>query len=227
MNEIEQALTSVRARIADCEARYGRPAGSVRLLAVSKTKPPAAVASAYALGQRDFGENHLQDAQPKLEALADLDITWHFIGPVQSNKTRSIAARFAWVHSVDRMKIAARLNDQRPADLPPLEVCLQINIGGEETKSGIDPADLADLAAGVKGLPRLRLRGLMAIPRPAGDFESQRAPFRRLRRLLEDLNRGDYRLDTLSMGMTDDMEAAIAEGATMVRVGTAIFGARP
>lgn len=226
MNELEQSLTDLRARIAAFEARYGRPQGSVRLLAVSKTRPPGAVASAYALGQRDFGENHLQDAQPKLDALADLDIIWHFIGPIQSNKTRPIAARFAWVHSVDRVKIATRLNDQRPAHMPPLEVCIQVNISGENSKSGIDLANLAGLAACIGKLPRLRLRGLMAIPRPARDVDTQRKPFRRLRTLLEQLNRGGYELDTLSMGMTDDLEAAIAEGATLVRVGTAIFGAR-
>ena len=219
-------MTDLRARIAACEARYGRPPGSVRLLAVSKTRPPSAVASAYALGQRDFGENHLQDAQPKLDALADLDIIWHFIGPIQSNKTRPIAARFAWVQSVDRLKIATRLNDQRPAHMPPLEVCIQVNISGEHSKSGIDPANLAGLAACIGKLPRLRLRGLMAIPRPANDFDTQRKPFRSLRTLLEQLNRSGYALDMLSMGMTDDLEAAIAEGATLVRVGTAIFGAR-
>lgn len=226
MTNIEQALGSVRARIAASESRYGRPPGSVRLLAVSKTKPPSDVAEAYRLGQRDFGENHLQDAKAKLDALADLDITWHFIGPVQSNKTRAIAAGFAWVHSVDRLKIALRLNDQRPADLPPLEVCIQVNISGEASKSGVDPDHLAGLAQEIRSLPRVRLRGLMAIPSPSGDFEAQRAPFRRLRTLLDGLNGDGFRLDTLSMGMTDDLEAAIAEGATMVRVGTAVFGAR-
>ena len=226
MNKIEQGLGSVRARIQAAEKRFGRPAGSVRLLAVSKTKPADAVAEAYRLGQRDFGENHLQDAQTKLDALSSLDITWHFIGPVQSNKTRPIAEGFAWVHSLDRMKIATRLNDQRPAQLPPLDVCIQVNISGEETKSGIDPAGLAELAEGIRQLSRLKLRGLMTIPKPADDFEDQRAPFRKLRLLLEDLNRSDFGLDVLSMGMTDDLEAAIAEGATLVRVGTAIFGAR-
>ncbi|MDX1512677.1 MAG: YggS family pyridoxal phosphate-dependent enzyme [Gammaproteobacteria bacterium] len=226
MNEIEQALTSLRTRIAGWEARYGRPEGSVRLLAVSKTKPPAVVEAAYRFGQRDFGENHLQDAQVKLDALGDLDICWHFIGPIQSNKTRPISAEFDWVHSIDRMKIARRLSDQRPENLPPLEVCVQVNISGEDSKSGVDPEEAPALAADVARLPGLRLRGLMAIPRPEREFSAQREPFRRLRRLLEDLNERGLGLDTLSMGMTDDLEAAIAEGATIVRVGTAIFGPR-
>lgn len=226
MEQIANALTELKARIASLETIYGRPEGGVRLLAVSKTKPPEAVAAAFRAGQRDFGENHLQDAQTKLDALADLPIVWHFIGPIQSNKTRHIAEQFAWTHSLDRLKIARRLNDQRPPDLPPLNVCIQVNISGEASKSGVLPEELAQLASTVAALPRLELRGLMAIPRPEPDLTAQRAPFRRLREALKGLNDQGFKLDTLSMGMTDDMEAAIAEGATIVRVGTAVFGAR-
>lgn len=226
MHDIAASLRAIRERIASLERRYGRPEGSVRLLAVSKTKPPEAVAAAFRAGQRDFGENQLQDAESKLNALADLDLVWHFIGPIQSNKTRGIAARFAWVHSLDRIKIARRLNDQRPDTLPPLQVCIQVNVSGETSKSGIRPGALDELAAGLKDFPRLELRGLMAIPEPQTDIESQRRPFRELREALEGLNRRGHRLDTLSMGMTDDMEAAVAEGATWVRIGTAVFGPR-
>jgi pyridoxal phosphate enzyme (YggS family) len=226
MDRIANALTELKARIASLETKYGRPQGSVRLLAVSKTKPAEAVAAAFHAGQRDFGENHLQDAQAKLDALADLPIVWHFIGPIQSNKTRDIAARFAWAHSLDRIKIARRLNDQRPPDLAPLEVCIQVNISREASKSGVAPEDLAQLATAVAALPRLKLRGLMAIPRPEPDLAAQRVPFGRLREALEALNERGFMLDTLSMGMSDDMEAAVAEGATLVRIGTAIFGAR-
>jgi len=226
MNQIASALTELKARIASLETKYGRPEGSVRLLAVSKTKPAEAVAAAFHAGQRDFGENHLQDAQTKLDALADLPIVWHFIGPIQSNKTRDIAERFAWAQSLDRIKIARRLNDQRPPDLAPLKVCIQVNISLEASKSGVAPEDLAQLATAVAALPRLQLRGLMAIPRPETDLAAQRAPFGRLREALEALNEQGFMLDTLSMGMSDDMEAAIAEGATMVRIGTAVFGAR-
>ncbi len=226
MEQIANALTELKARIASLETIYGRPEGGVRLLAVSKTKPPEAVAAAFRAGQRDFGENHLQDAQTKLDALADLPIVWHFIGPIQSNKTRHIAEQFAWTHSLDRLKIARRLNDQRPPDLPPLNVCIQVNISGEASKSGVLPEELAQLASTVAALPRLELRGLMAIPRPEPDRAAQRAPFRRLREALKGQNDQGFKLDTLSMGMTDDIEAAIAEGATIVRVGTAVFGAR-
>jgi pyridoxal phosphate enzyme (YggS family) len=226
MDQIASALTELKARIASLETKYGRPEGSVRLLAVSKTKPAEAVAAAFHAGQRDFGENHLQDAQTKLDALADLPIVWHFIGPIQSNKTRDIAERFAWAHSLDRLKIARRLNDQRPPDLAPLKVCIQVNISREASKSGVAPEDLAQLATAVAALPRLQLRGLMAIPRPEPDLAAQRAPFARLREALEALNEQGFMLDTLSMGMSDDMEAAIAEGATLVRIGTAVFGAR-
>ncbi len=227
MHDIGRALTSVRRRIAELERRYGRRPGAVRLLAVSKTKPAAAVAAAFDAGQRDFGENHVQDALTKLHALEALDVTWHFIGPIQSNKTRTIATRFDWVHSVDRLKIAQRLNDQRPPGAPPLNVCLQVNISAETTKSGVDPEEVESLGSAIAGLPRLRLRGLMAIPRPERDLERQRLPFRALSDLQARLCARGHELDTLSMGMTDDMEAAIAEGATIVRIGTAIFGERP
>ena len=179
-------------------------------------------------GQRAFGENYVQEALAKIEALADLrrQIDWHLIGPLQSNKTRVVAEAFDWVHSVDRLRIAARLSEQRPHDLPALQVCLQVNVSGEASKSGVAPAEVAGLARAVSALPRLRLRGLMAIPEPAGDFEAQRRPHRLLRELLEALNRDGLALDTLSMGMSADLEAAIAEGSTLVRVGTAIFGGR-
>lgn len=227
MSSIAQSLEEIRNRITILEERYGRAPGSVRLLAVSKTKPPEAVLEAYRAGQRDFGENQLQDALPKLDALAGRDVIWHFVGPVQSNKTRPVSARFDWVHSVDRAKIARRLSEQRPHDLPPLEVCVQVNVSGEPSKSGVAPAEAPALAELVAGLPRLELRGLMTLPRLCHDFEEQRRPFRALRELLEELRRRGLELDTLSMGMTSDMEAAIAEGATIVRIGTAIFGARP
>ena len=226
MHDIGTALKAVRTRIAALEHRYGRAPGSVTLLAVSKTKPPEAVRAALAAGQRAFGENHLQDAMTKVEAFAGKNVSWHFIGAVQSNKTRPIATRFDWVHGIERGKIAARLSAQRPADRGPLDVCIEVNVSGEDTKSGVSPAAVEPLARLVRELPGLRLRGLMAIPRPAEDFEAQRVPFRRLREILDDLNAKGLGLDTLSMGMTADLEAAIAEGATMVRVGTAIFGPR-
>ena len=226
MHDVGTALNAVRARIAELERRYRRTPGSVTLLAVSKTKPPEAVRAALAAGQRAFGENHLQDAMTKVEAFADESVSWHFIGAVQSNKTRTIAARFDWVHGIEREKVAARLSAQRPADRGPLDVCIEVNVSGEDTKSGVSTAEVEPLARLVRELPGLRLRGLMAIPRPAEDFESQRVPFRLLREILDDLNAKGLGLDTLSMGMTADLEAAIAEGATMVRVGTAIFGPR-
>ena len=226
MHDIGTALTAVRTRIGELERRYHRTPGSVTLLAVSKTKPPEAVRAAIAAGQRAFGENHLQDAMTKVEALAGQGVSWHFIGAVQSNKTRPIAAHFDWVHGIEREKIATRLSAQRPADRGPLDVCIEVNVSGEDTKSGVPPADVEPLARMVRELPGLRLRGLMAIPRPAEDFETQRVPFRLLREILDDLNAKGLGLDTLSMGMTADLEAAIAEGATMVRVGTAIFGPR-
>ncbi len=226
MHDVGTALTAVRARIGELERRYRRPAGSVALLAVSKTKPPEAVRAAIAAGQRAFGENHLQDAMTKVEALSGQGVSWHFIGAVQSNKTRPIAARFDWVHGIEREKIATRLSAQRPAARGPIDVCIEVNVSGEDTKSGVSPATVEPLARMVSELPGLRLRGLMAIPRTAEDFATQRVPFRLLREILDDLNAKGLGLDTLSMGMTGDLEAAIAEGATMVRVGTAIFGPR-
>ena len=226
MHDVATALTAVRARIGELERRYRRAPGSVALLAVSKTKPAEAVRAAIAAGQRAFGENHLQDAMTKVEALADDGVSWHFIGAVQSNKTRPIAAHFDWVHGIEREKIATRLSAQRPAGRGPIDVCIEVNVSGEDTKSGVAPEGVEPLARLVRDLPGLRLRGLMAIPRPAEDFETQRIPFRRLREILDDLNAKGLELDTLSMGMTGDLEAAIAEGATMVRVGTAIFGPR-
>jgi len=226
MSSIAQSLEKIRNRVTVLERRYGRPPGSTQVLAVSKTKPPEAVRAAAEAGQRDFGENHVQDAITKLDALAELDLVWHFIGPIQSNKTRVVAARFDWVHSIDRAKIARRLNEQRPDDMPPLNVCVQVNVSGEESKSGVEPEAVQALAEVVSELPRLKLRGLMTLPRPCDALELQRRPFAALRGMLEALNASGYALDTLSMGMTNDMEAAIAEGATIVRIGTAIFGPR-
>ncbi|MES1943401.1 alanine racemase domain-containing protein [Salinisphaera sp. PC39] len=220
-------LERVRTRIIEAAHAAGRPPDGIRLVAVSKTRPADDIAAAAEAGQRDFGENYLQEALPKIEALRGRDLTWHFIGPIQSNKTRDIAAAFDWVHSVDRFKIARRLSDQRPDDLPPLEVCLQVNIDDQASKSGVAPADALELARAVAGFPRLRLRGLMAIPAPSEDPAAQRAPFAALRRLRDELNAAGLSLDTLSMGMTGDLEAAVAEGATIVRVGTAVFGERP
>ncbi|MDQ5911694.1 MAG: Pyridoxal phosphate homeostasis protein [Pseudomonadota bacterium] len=215
---------TVLERIRTAERQFQRPPHSVRLLAVSKTHPASAVAALAAAGQRDFGENYLQEALDKMTELAALDLEWHFIGPIQTNKTRSIAERFAWVHSVDRLKIAERLSAQRPDDLPPLNICLEVNIDREPSKHGFDENELADVAQAIATLPRLRLRGLMAIPAPATDFAIQRQPFAQLRQWAERLHIAG--LDTLSMGMSDDLEAAIAEGATLVRIGTALFGLR-
>ena len=203
---------------------------SVTLLCVSKTFGPDSVRAAHAAGERCFGENYVQEALDKIAALADLreSIEWHLIGPLQSNKTRVVAEQFDWVHSVDRVKIAQRLSEQRPAHLPPLQLCLQVNISGEASKSGVLPADVPALAAAVAALPpeRVQLRGLMAIPEPAGEVERQRAPHRALNELLRAVNAQGLALDTLSMGMSADLEAAVTEGATLVRVGTAIFGGR-
>ena len=223
---LQARLTAVRDRIAAACAQAGRPPDSVRLVAVSKTFPAAAITAAARAGQRDFGENYLQEALPKLAAAAGLGLRWHFIGPIQSNKTRSIAEQFDWVHTVEREKIARRLSEQRPADRPPLNVCIEVNLSGEASKSGTTPGEVAALARIIATLPRLRLRGLMAIPEPAPDAALQRQRFAALRQLKEALTREGLALDTLSMGMSADLEAAIAEGATMVRVGTAIFGER-
>jgi pyridoxal phosphate enzyme (YggS family) len=221
-----ERLERTRQRIAEAERNFGRTAGSVQLLAVSKTKSAAMIRTARGCGQRRFGESYAQEALIKMQALRELDIEWHFIGPIQSNKTRDIASHFAWVHSVDRLKIATRLNDQRPEGLPPLQCCLQVNISGEASKSGLSLSELPAIAAAVARMPRLALRGLMAIPAPEDDLDRQRQPYRSLRRALDKLRAGGLALDTLSMGMTADLEAAIAEGATLVRVGTAIFGPR-
>ena len=231
MERIPAQLRDVRGRIARACAAVKRPVESVTLLAVGKTFPPAALRAAFDAGQRAFGENYAQEALAKIEALAHLRprIEWHLIGPLQSNKTREVAAAFDWVHAIDRAKIAERLSAQRPAGMAPLQVCLQVNVSGEASKSGVAPADALPLALAVAALPNLRLRGLMAIPEPAGSFEARRRPHRALRELLEALQAADprlARLDTLSMGMSADLEAAIAEGATIVRVGSAIFGAR-
>jgi PLP dependent protein len=218
----------VRTRIATaCEASH-RPVQSVTLLAVAKTFGPQSVREAFVAGQRAFGENYVQEAFEKIESLADLrgQIEWHLIGPLQSNKTRVVAAHFDWVHTIDRLKLAERLSAQRAEGMPPLQVCLQVNISDEPSKSGVHPNDALELARAVSALPRLHLRGLMAIPEPVGDFEAQRAPHHQLARLLFDLNATGLALDTLSIGMSADLEAAIAEGATIVRVGSAIFGQR-
>nr|WP_314878214.1 YggS family pyridoxal phosphate-dependent enzyme [uncultured Pseudomonas sp.] len=223
MSTIADHLGALAARIDSAALACGRDPAIIRLLAVSKTKPAAAVREAYAAGVRDVGENYLQEALAKQDELTDLALTWHFIGPIQSNKTRAIAEHFAWVHSVDRLKIAQRLSEQRPAELPPLNICLQVNVSGEDSKSGCAPAELPALAAAVAALPGLRLRGLMAIPEPSDERAVQEAAFARLRELQASLNLG---LDTLSMGMSHDLEAAISQGATWVRIGTALFGAR-
>ena len=223
MSTIADNIAQVEARIRAAALAVQRDVTSVHLLAVSKTKPAAALRDAYAAGLRDFGENYLQEARAKQVELADLPLCWHFIGPIQSNKTRDIAEHFAWVHSVDRLKIAQRLSEQRPADLPPLNICIQVNVSGEASKSGCTPADLPALAAAISALPRLKLRGLMAIPEPTEDRAEQDAAFAQVRTLQERLNMG---LDTLSMGMSHDLESAIAQGATWVRIGTALFGAR-
>ena len=213
-------------RIARAAEAAGRDVAEVRLLAVSKTWPADSVREAAAAGQCAFGENYVQEGAEKVDALAGLGLEWHFIGPLQSNKTRLVANRFVWVHSIDRLKIAERLSAQRDAHLPPLEVCIQVNVSGEASKSGVAPGELPELAHAVAGLPRLRLRGLMAIPEPTSNVALQRARFATLRQLRDQLNADGLALDTLSMGMSDDLEAAIAEGSTMVRVGTAIFGSR-
>ncbi|WP_303785870.1 YggS family pyridoxal phosphate-dependent enzyme [Azovibrio restrictus] len=232
MSVIQANLQAVRHAVEMAARRAGRDPGGIRLLAVSKTRPAEDVCVAALAGQRDFGENYVQEGVAKIAAVARLlpaghpSLVWHFIGPLQSNKTRLVAEHFDWVHSVDRLKVAQRLSDQRPVHLPPLQVCVQVNVSGEASKSGCAPEEAAALCRAVAALPRLRLRGLMAIPAPADDFEAQCQPLRRLRLLQADLVAQGLVLDTLSMGMSHDLEAAIFEGSTLVRVGTAIFGAR-
>ena len=223
MSTIADNISHVGSRIQTATQAAHRPENSVQLLAVSKTKPAEALREAYAAGLRDFGENYLQEALSKQLELADLPLIWHFIGPIQSNKTRAIAEHFDWVHSVDRLKIAQRLSEQRPAELPPLNICIQVNVSGEVSKSGCTPDDLPALAAAISALPRLKLRGLMAIPEPTDDRAEQDAAFAAVQKLQASL---DLPLDTLSMGMSHDLESAIAQGATWVRIGTALFGAR-
>ncbi|WP_029148468.1 YggS family pyridoxal phosphate-dependent enzyme [Methylophilus sp. 5] len=225
MTAISDHLASIRQQLADAQARF-QAAQPVTLCAVSKAQPTEAIRAAYAAGQTVFGENYLQEALTKQAQLDDCAIAWHFIGPIQSNKTQLIARHFDWVHSVDRLKIAQRLSDARPPALAPLNICLQVNISEEASKSGASGQELLELALNINQLPRLQLRGLMAIPAPCSDFAQQRDQFRQVRALFEHLNNHGLSLDTLSIGMSGDFAAAIAEGATLVRIGTAIFGAR-
>ena len=230
MSSIPENLQAVHAQIRAVKMHFARELEAVNLLAVSKTFGPEEVVAAADAGQREFGENYLQEALDKIRVVSelrpDLLLKWHFIGPIQSNKTRPIAEHFDWVHTIEREKIAERLSQQRPAHLPPLQVCLQVNVSGEASKSGVTPEELPALAHFVAKLPHLTLRGLMAVPEPAADLEQQRKPFRDLRAMFDKLRAEGLELDTLSMGMSADLEAAIAEGATIVRIGTAIFGKR-
>lgn len=226
MTNLRESLTRVHERIERACLAAGRPSGAVGLIAVSKTFDAHRVREAAALGQRAFGENYLQEALPKQAALADLGLEWHFIGPIQSNKTRDLAHHFDWVHGIDRLRVAQRLSDARDRDRGPLQVCVQVNISGESSKSGCDPKDAPALCTAVAALPGLRLRGLMAIPAPVAPGDDAREPYRRLRVLFEGIRASGTSLDTISAGMSDDLEAAIAEGSTLVRVGTALFGIR-
>ena len=226
MTSIAANLQAVRERIARAARAAGRSPGDIVLVAVSKTFPAGCVAEAHAAGQKAFGENHLQEAVEKITPLRDLALEWHFIGPIQSNKTGPIAAHFQWVHSIERERIATRLNDARPEGQLPLNVCIQVNVSGEASKSGVTPGEESRLAEAIARLPQLKLRGLMAIPEPTSDVALQRRRFALLREMKDKLAAQGHAVDTLSMGMSDDLEAAIAEGATMVRVGTAIFGPR-
>lgn len=225
-HDVVSALNQVRQDIATFEKRHGRVSGSVSLLAVSKRKPLAAIRDALQTGQLAFGENYVDEGVEKIVALDDANLAWHFIGAIQSRKTAAIATHFQWAHGVDRLKVAKRLSEQRPGGMPPLNICLQVNTDNETAKAGVEFADVARLAEDCIELPGIRLRGLMAIPAPRNDFDEQRRVFARLRECLESLQQSHPDLDTLSMGMSGDMEAAIAEGATLVRVGTAIFGQR-
>ena len=226
MSAIASNLQAVRARIATAAKAAGRSPETIQLLAVSKTWPLGCVLEAAAAGQRSFGENYVQEGVDKVVETAARRLEWHFIGPLQSNKTRLVAERFDWVHSIERLKVAERLSAQRPAYLPPLHVCVQVNVSGEASKSGCAPDETRMLCEAVARLPGLRLRGLMAIPEPTADYASQCIPFRQLREIYERIRAAGLPLDTLSMGMSHDLEAAIAEGATIVRIGTAIFGER-
>ena len=226
MTTIASNLQAVREAITTATAEAGRDESEVKLLAVSKTFSPESLREAYRAGQRCFAESYVQEALDKIAALQDLAIAWHYIGPIQSNKTRAIAENFSWVHSVDRLKIAERLSEQRPSHLPSMQLCLQVNISDESSKSGVALDEIVALAHAVEKLPRLKLRGLMAVPAPTDDVAAQRLPFAHLRKLRDQLNQQGLQLDTLSMGMSHDFAAAIAEGATMVRIGTAIFGER-
>ena len=226
MPKIRDNLQIIGTEIEKSVSKYQRPKDTVQLLAVSKRHSIAMIREAYEAGQESFGENYVQELVEKSQALTGLNIDWHFIGPLQSNKTKQIAEVANWVHTVDRLKIAQRLNDQRPKNMPPLNICMQINISGEASKSGVTAEELPALAKDIAELPHLNLRGLMVIPAPESDFEKQRATFAKVSRLKTKLNQYGYHLDTLSMGMSSDMEAAIAEGATIVRIGTAIFGTR-
>lgn len=224
---IEDGVRRTREAIAAAARTAGRDPASVRLIAVSKTFPADAVRAARAAGVSDFGENYVQEACAKIDGLRDLDAVWHFIGPLQSNKTRMVAEHFDWVHGIERESIARRLSEQRPATLPPLKVCIQVNVSGEASKSGVGPDDVLPLAQAIAALPRLELRGLMAIPAPCDDPSRQREPFAALRHIRERLAAAGIDLPDLSMGMSADFAAAIAEGATLVRIGSAIFGSRP
>lgn len=226
VDDLRERYEKTRTRIASAALRYERLPESVGLVAISKGQSADAVRTLAGLGQRHFGENYLQEAQPKMATLADLNLAWHFVGQIQANKTRLIAEQFDWVHTVDRERIAERLNEQRGPDASPINVCLQVSLADEPGKGGVEPAALAALAARISQFPRLRLRGLMAIPPHYDSFDAQRASFQRLADCLRDLNNAAFQLDTLSMGMSDDLDAAVAAGATWVRVGTAVFGPR-
>jgi len=226
MTPLRDKLQIIGASIKQFAREYHREPGDIQLLAVSKRHPESMIREAFAAGQKAFGENYAQELLEKASALADLPIEWHYIGPLQSNKTKKIAQVASWVHTIDRLKIAKRLNDQRPHNLPPLSVCIQLNISGENSKSGVQLEEIPELAKEIIKLENLKLRGLMVIPAPERDFSKQRAVFARVRNIQKDLIRQGFKLDTLSMGMSADMQAAIAEGATIVRIGTAIFGER-
>ena len=223
---VTENLRKIRDLLAETAENAGRSRDSVRLLAVSKKQPVAAILEAASAGQRDFGENQVVEGIDKITEIADPELTWHFIGHLQTNKTRPVAEHFSWVHSVDRLKTARRLSEQRPDDLGDLNICIQVNVDEEASKSGASPDEVGDLAAAIAQLPRLRLRGLMCLPAIRDDFEGQRQPFRRLRELADELRNAGIPIDTLSMGMSDDFRAAVFEGSTIVRIGTAVFGPR-